>query len=137
MMIAQKPEMTPHEEIKKIEDAICSLLTHMLRCDKAREKRSVGVPPKIEIVPWELIKIKTHRECQISRVLNDPVRNACKNAVRLLGERLFELGGTDLMEKVCNRAELRSRPRRGYRAVMMDKTWDGVGCKNGNVGWVA
>jgi hypothetical protein len=55
----------------------------------------------------------------------------------LLGERLFEIGGTDLMEKVCDRAELRSKARRGYRAFMMDKTWDGVGCSKEHIGWVA
>ena len=136
MKIDQKPEMTPDEEIQKIEDALCSLLAQMLRCDKAGEKRSIGIPPKIEIIPWDQIKIKTRRECDIQRVLNDPVRNACKNAVRLLGERLFALGGIKLMKEVSDRAELRSKRRRSYRAVIMDKTWDGVGCGKEHAGWV-
>ena len=115
-----------------------TLITQMLKCDKAREKRNTGLPSRVfHLVPADLIKIKTPRECQINRVLNEPVRNACKNAVRLLGERLFEIGGTGLMEKVCNHVEMRGRAVRGYRAVIMDKPWDGVGRSKEHAGWVA
>jgi hypothetical protein len=126
------------EEIQKIEDALCALLAQTLIYDKAREKRNNGLPPRVfTLTPVDLIKIKTRRECDIARVLKEPVRNACKNAIRLLGERLFEIGGTDLMEKVCGTVEKRSRTRRVYRAVMMDKAWDGVGCSKESAGWVA
>jgi hypothetical protein len=46
----------------------------------------------------------TRRQGHIETVLRHPVRAACKNAVRLLGERLCELGlDLDQMRGVAER----------------------------------
>jgi hypothetical protein len=47
MMIAQRPEMTPAEEIQKIENALCELLAQMLNGFQtaARANRSSSAMP--------------------------------------------------------------------------------------------
>jgi hypothetical protein len=64
--------------------------------------------------------VLTRRLCRIGSVIDNPVRGACRNAVHLLGGRLFELGGHDLMNTVWNRV-LEKNPR---HACTLDSAWE-------------
>jgi hypothetical protein len=68
----------------------------------------------------------TRRQGHIDAVLRHPVRAACKNAVRLLGERLCELGlDLDQMQGVAGRV---SKGKAFHKRInIIDKAWDGVG----------
>ena len=70
----------------------------------------------------------TRRQGQIDAVLDNPVRAACKNAVRLLGERLHELGlDLDQMQVVAEWAATAKVRHFTKRINIIDKAWDGVG----------
>jgi hypothetical protein len=124
-------------EIEKIEEALDALLTQMIKCDRTTAKEAEGVPRHFEFICAADIKPIGRRQAQIERVIRNPVRNARKNAVYLLGERLFELtGDTRIMADICTRvAARRDRSNADYRSMLMDKTWEGIGRTKDSPGW--
>jgi hypothetical protein len=126
MEVTQTPSPNS-EEIGKIESALSELLDQMVAIDM---RPRVGPPEPLRVVSaseFEFRPVPTRRDCQINSVLNQPVRAACRNAIRLLGERLFELtNDTDgQMLKVAERAS--DGPQFGRRMSIMNSAWDGVG----------
>jgi hypothetical protein len=123
-------------EIEKIEDALDVLLTQITKCDRESAREAEGKPRRYELICAADIKPIGRRQAQIERLLKEPIRSACKNAIHLLGERLFELtGDTDAMLKTCERVAGRRRASAGYRSMLMDKTWHGIGRTKDNPGW--
>jgi hypothetical protein len=123
-------------EIEKTEAALRTLVGEMVRID--REKRSE--PPKVGSLMGTSFDfdrpISSRYEISISRVQRDPIRGALKNAVRLLGEHLFETTqSTDAMEKVLERIAADYPVDYGRYADIMDKSWDGIGSDAGGWWW--
>ena len=126
---AKIPPRDSNAEVERITAALRKLLEEMLRQDavrrKARKDDDDGRPPKL--VPVDFSKpVGTRRQAQIDAVQRNPVRGACRNAIRLLGERLHELGlDADEMLVV---AKLASRGRTfSKRLSIVDHAWDGIG----------
>lgn len=65
------------------------------------------------------------------RLLDDPVGEALRQAIRTLAERLFEVGGLRALQGACDRVADMDPARWGKRTDIMDKRFDGLG------GWCA
>jgi hypothetical protein len=73
----------------------------------------------------DLTRLILPRCPEIDAVLRNPLRPACKNAVRMLGERLHELGlDLDQMQGVAERVSAGKAFQK--RIDIIDKAWDGV-----------
>lgn len=59
------------------------------------------------------------------KLKHDPVREALCHAVRMLGRRLNEIGGTKAMGDACDRQE--DYPNGMRRVSIVDKRFDGIG----------
>jgi len=106
-------------EVKRIEDALDTLLNACLVANKEERARD-GL-----LKTWsgdELAKMT-----EIDWICRNPVRWAYRKTIRILGKRLYELGHTQLMEKVCGRVAQRDPGNHGRRGDIMDKNWDGIG----------
>lgn len=68
-------------------------------------------------------------------ILDDPLGWGPRRAIEVLGRRLFELGGTNLMLQVLEEVSGRDSDHYAHRADLIDKTWDTIG--NQEDGWVA
>lgn len=113
-------------EVERIEIALAALLTEMLRHDAKRKGKDGG---KLIVVCAADMVPTTRREAQIESLLDNPVRAACKNAIRMLGERLHELGlGLDQMQGVAEWAATEAKGGQfGQRINIIDKTWNDIG----------
>jgi hypothetical protein len=114
------------EEIDKIESALRVLLDQVVEIDM---RTRVGPPePPLVISPseWHGRPVPTRRDCQISSVLNNPVRGACRNAIRLLGERLFELTNDTKAMRIIDES-VSDGPHSGKRMSILNSAWDGIG----------
>ena len=114
-------------KIAETEAALRVILTEMIRLDALREAKPyrgsmLGTPFRFTD------DIPTRHDILISTVLGEPIRGALRNAVRLLGEHLFELtGDTDEMEAVMNRIADSHPSKAGRYASIMDHAWDEIG----------
>ena len=73
----------------------------------------------------------TPAQRQAAEIITRPVGEAVRAAVRLLGKRLYEIGGTSLMQDVAERVADRDPSRYSLRIDVIDKRFDGIG------GWAA
>lgn len=117
--------VVPAVEVDKIKVALDALLSQMVAIDR-KPRKGPATFKFISVADLDAEPIPTERQSQIEEVLESPVRAACRNAVRLLGERLFELtGDTDRMLEI---AESLSKGRHGgLRASILDHAWDEIG----------
>ncbi len=60
-------------------------------------------------------------------LIRDPIGEAVRVAVRVLGKRLHELGGMDLMTTVLDEVAQLDRANEPRRETIMDRRWDGIG----------
>ena len=115
--------MTDTHEVERIEAALADLLIEMHRQDALAAKQK-GHGGKLIVVCAADIAPTTRRQGQIDALMDRSVRAACKNAIRLLGERLHELGlSLDEMQGVAEGAAAGI----GNRVNIIDKAWNGVG----------
>lgn len=77
---------------------------------------------------------KAHRGAD--KLLADPVGTACRQAIRTLAERLYEIGGMQALEDACERVADMDPAFWGWRTDIMDKRFNGIGFENGQIGWV-
>jgi hypothetical protein len=118
------PELS---EWEKIESALDALLKAMVEID-LRPRDDSKPPSKIRFVPVDLRgPVPTRREMQINQVLREPVRAACRNAIRLLGERIFELRGDDGMREMNDKVLRLDEQHFQRRASILNSAWDGIG----------
>ena len=115
-------------EIERIKAALDALLTLAIEHDM---RPRAGPPGPLKLISCaELFAkpIPTRREFEINRVLDDPICGATRNAIRLLGERLFEVvGNTDSMRGILEEVATRDDRHWGRRIDIMDKRWNGIG----------
>jgi hypothetical protein len=115
----------PEDEIANIKVALKALLAEMLRRDrKPREYRVGSAMTMAEIDRWHALG-KNFRAADA--IIKDPVRTACRDAIRKLGKRLHELVGDDHdgMLKVAN--SVSGQKHYSHHISIIDKAWDGIG----------
>ena len=123
-------------DTSEIEKALRALVTQMVRIDRSRQADHAP----LELINPTLFEVKplgATRLIAVNRVVKDPVRGACKNAIRLLGMYLFESTGGDIeaMRKIAERVA-RAKDF-SVRMNIIDKAWDGIGTSKDNAGWLA
>jgi hypothetical protein len=127
------------EEIQGIEDALDALLT-LAKEDadhRAATRPDQGSVYKIWTIA-ELIDYSTKAskaEQLATEIVKDPIGRVCRLGIRALGERLFEIGGTQAMEDTLDRVA--ERRDWGWRMSVCDARWDAIGRTSTNPGWCA
>ena len=117
--------MTCEEECAVIEDALHHVLTAILAI-----KRPVplSAAPMVHIMPIGRPEhLPTRQQSFFKRLATDPAGAALRWTVRLIGERLHELGGMRLMVDACQRLADRDEPNWGRRTSIIDAGWNGIG----------
>lgn len=70
-------------------------------------------------------------ESPIEELLKRPKEKSYSLGIRVLGERLYALGGMDMMQQALALAALRDPSTDSWRMAILDHRWDGIGS------WVA
>ena len=110
-------------EIAGIEKALDVLLRSAIAADRT-ERRSLRVMSLAEIEPPT---DKTKAGVMAEQIVDRPIGEACRQAIRTLGKRLHEIGGARLMQSVCERVAESDPSNAAHRTDIMDKRWDGIG----------
>lgn len=80
---------------------------------------------------FEIARIEAALDALLDRITARPCDDAAGRALRLdvqrLGEWLFDLGGTALMQSTIYRVADLDRRCAGRRIDLMDKWWSGIG----------
>jgi hypothetical protein len=77
----------------------------------------------------------SHDPSPISAILLDPIGRSLRLGARLMGERLPELGGTDLMRDVLHAVADLDQSNAGRRMSICDHAWNAVGSDGRDVWW--
>lgn len=123
-------ELSRDEEISGIENALDALLRAALEADANRPPNHRG--DELRFTIWSIADLEAYsRRSEPARradaLIANPVGDAARQAVRMLGKRLDELGGHELMGKVCERVADLDPANWGRRVNIMDHRWDGIG----------
>lgn len=133
-----KPPLTLDEEVAGIERALDTLLRAAIEADQNQPRRKISIADAMmtyaDLEAW-MDRPKAARDAE--QIMDNPVGFACRKSIRLLGNRLFDLGGCELMGDVCQRVADMDPAKWGYRTDIMDKRWDGIGLTDNGAGWVA
>lgn len=129
-------------EVEKIEDALDQLLTTAIRTDQDRAREPDYDRPPVSLrdsvaAYVERLTASTPAQRRAHDFLDRPVGEALRQAIRILGERLFEVGGLKLMSDVLYRVAERDRVQEHRRIGIMDRRWDGIGQTPTSAGWRA
>jgi len=74
-------------------------------------------------------------QSRLQAIIEDPIRAACEEQIRQLGQELFKIdGSTRLMSDVLERIAA-SPDSANHRMTKLDRAWNGIG-KGGNI-WLA
>jgi len=74
-------------------------------------------------------------QSRLQAIIDNPIRAACEEQIRQLGQELFEINGTTgLMSDVLERVAAMN-PDSAHRITKLDRAWNGIG-KGGNI-WLA
>lgn len=119
------------EEVQVIEDCLDYLLsaTEHPDLDRLRPPKSFKAESFEEVTTKFTEKLRwTKVRRAADELYGDPVGRALRRAIRALGERLHEIGGTQAMEDACDRVAERHEGRYGGRRLgIMDHAWNGIG----------
>jgi hypothetical protein len=135
---ATEPERRPRrrqpteaEEVAAITRTLRYLADQVIRLDR----RYQVAPPKSSFTDAELVGpiamsaaefcAQSTAKIRAGEIIRRPMRVAAKLAMHELGVRLFELGGTELMKVVADRAA--GRRSHSYRHDIIASVWNGVG----------
>lgn len=123
-------------ETARIEAALDALLTAAIQANSVPSLTPERGPTSAGVLISEALEKFTWTPTQraASALLSRPVWEVLRQGIRTLGERLYEIGGSELMRDVCDRVAAMDPARAGHRLDIMDKRWDGVG---GDKGWLA
>jgi hypothetical protein len=107
---------------------LAARVDHDRRQERARSRRNEE--PKIEAICAADLMKADDNWLELDSIIKDPVRNALREQLRDLGQRLFEvLGGTSEMVDIATDIANLDRKHWGHRINIIDKAWDGVGNK--------
>jgi hypothetical protein len=70
----------------------------------------------------------TDVQSPVETLLTDPIGIALRYAIAPLGQRLYDLGGLNLMSEVCHRLGDLDPSNGGRRLSILHHWWNGVGC---------
>ena len=126
------------EEVAGIKNALDALLT--VATDKALVRRFAPSRPDKGPLPLNFGELmKAVDASQAARATNELIRNpigeAVRSAVVVLGQRLHEIGGMGLMTEVLDDTAEADPPNRSLREAIMDHRWNGIGCSVRSQGW--
>jgi hypothetical protein len=122
-------------EVAGIEDALDELLTAAIEADRKPRPTAERVYKVYSITELMDFMEKSKAERDTYDLIKNPVAWVCRRGVRVLGERLYEIGGMDLMTRVLDDVAERDPAHSGYRMGVMDARWDCIGRTGGNPGW--
>lgn len=125
--------LPPNTEVSLIEEALDTLLTAAIDAPP-RKPEPQPIEP-IRMADIETIMGRTEAERKTLDLIANPVGIACRIGIRWLGQRLFEIGGLDLMHRVIDDVAARDLRNAGRRLSIMDHRWDGIGRVDGHAGW--
>jgi hypothetical protein len=127
------------QEVAGIEDALHILLTTAIDIDNERASRPRPVPDLSTFKVYTIGQLAdlVGTKGKAGDIIKNPVGIACRMAVKVLGQRLYEIGGLQLMEEALDRVAERDERWFGRRVDIMDKRWDGIGREGSRAGWCA
>lgn len=123
------PTASKLTETQKIEEALDRLLT---ATTAARQEHAIGGergPVSMAVMSSEFIASLEHSPAQraAAELLQRPVGEALRQAIHVLGERLNEIGGHQLMLDTCYRVAERDEANQHFRLGVLDASWNGIG----------
>lgn len=129
-------------DVTKIENSLHSLLTYAIRADFDPDARLIASrgPVSASVLSFEAVTRMsdwTQAQRDAEELFANPVSTALRTAVRVLGKRLYEIGGMKLMSDVLDRVADRDPEMSGRRECIMDHRWDGIGRSSKSAGWTA
>lgn len=108
-----------------IEAALDALLRLAIKDDATHDEAPTAT---LTATPFRLDRIPTRLEFDARSLARQPIGTACRQAVRRLGQHLFDrLGSTDALRDVLERVAELTPADYGRRVAIMDHAWDGVG----------
>jgi hypothetical protein len=129
-------------EVSGIEAALDSLLATIFgdeaeRRELRRERREALRAPFS--IGEGLLRLLNGSEVELAaeQIVRDPVGSSCRQSIRALGARLYQLGGLQLMQDVLYRVAERDEATWSRRIGIMDHRWDGIGNSAETAGWMA
>jgi len=121
------------EQIKQIEDALDRLVTTAIFED-LRWAQQEG-RARFRFTSCEELHLLSEEDELTREIVNRPLRGACGLAIRLLGQRLFDLtGSTKAMGEAIERVANRDPKSYGCRVDIISTRWEGLG-SDGNRWW--
>jgi hypothetical protein len=127
-------------EVQGIEDALDVLLTAAKASEDEIYERDRHKPDRFK--SWSIGDIHRHWDAtpptqrKVEDLIANPVGQACRLGIVILGKRLHEIGGLSAMSAACdNVAERHSSRWWGFRMSVMDARWDGIGRTGDSAGW--
>lgn len=138
MNIQTNNDPTVAEEVAGIKHALDALLT--VATDKSLTRRFVPPRKDEELRPFnfgELMKAVDASQAAraTTELIRNPIGEAVRSAVVVLGQRLHEIGGMGLMTEVLDDTAEADPQNRSLRETIMDRRWAGIGRSAGSAGW--
>lgn len=114
-------------EIEELERALDALLRTMTAEDEKPVDGQIGIV-MVTAASLQAAARMTRLDMDVADLKRRPLRAACRQAVRRIGEHLFQVTGcTDAMSDVLERVCDMDPPKYGHRASIVDHAWDGLG----------
>jgi hypothetical protein len=112
-------------EVAGIKSALNALLAEMVKIDREPRKQS-GLFPVMDMADIDAWAKLGANFREADAIVKSPVRTACRNAIRVLGERLYELlDDTAAMRAIAE--DISSGRQYGKRISIIDSAWSGIG----------
>lgn len=116
--------MTLRDEFDGIVVALDALLA-AIKDDNERHRGDLTTPRSAGSMDWTWEE--TELELSAYDLIRNPVGQALRNAIKLLGERLHERGGIGLMREALDGACTLNAADEGWREAILDRLWSGIG----------
>jgi len=128
-MVTMWKPFTRDEETQRLADTLAVLLEEITAFDKGKRvnRRSDIQQPEFAAISANDISKMPDLYWDAEKIGEAPVREACATTLTMLGKRLHEMGGVDLMQDVHDRVVKRTRRHGNYWSMLLDKRWDGIG----------
>lgn len=128
-MNVHSPRLQP-TELQLIDGALHALLSASIVYDRERSllpERGLEAAGDVAARVVEKLKTFTDTQRKADAYLARPVRAALREALFVLGERLFEIGGMRAMHEAMSRASALDTTNPYRREEILNGAWDGIG----------
>ncbi len=125
-------------DLDGLERALDALLATIIEEDRKAREAPIGalIAEVVTAESLERVGRMTRLDLDVADLARGPVRAACRQAVRRIGEHLFKvLGTTSAMSGLAERVAAWEPKQYGMRVSIIDHAWDGIG--NGVDRWCA